>query len=73
LEAINTQCQHVACVTFFLLQVPIIRENLGADKWEMGNAGVAAVIGAIFCRMGMGVILDSWGPRYGTAMAVLVS
>jgi hypothetical protein len=55
------------------VQLPIIRDNLGADKWQLGNAGVAAVIGAIVCRMGMGAILDTFGPRIGTAATVLVS
>jgi hypothetical protein len=35
-------------------------------------AGVAAVIGAIACRMFIGVLLDTWGARIGTAFTCLV-
>jgi MFS family permease len=34
-------------------------------------AGVAAVVGAIACRIFMGTVLDTIGPRFGTAGTVL--
>lgn len=52
--------------------ITVIRDNIGADKWELGNAGVAAVCGAIAMRVCMGVLLDTVGPRVGTAFTVLM-
>mmetsp|Transcript_5328 Transcript_5328/g.9214 ORF Transcript_5328/g.9214 Transcript_5328/m.9214 type:complete len:551 (-) Transcript_5328:681-2333(-) len=52
--------------------LPPIRDNLGATKWDLGNAGVASVCGAVACRMFMGVVLDIIGPRMGTASTLLM-
>ncbi|KAG2484638.1 hypothetical protein HYH03_016591 [Edaphochlamys debaryana] len=53
--------------------VPVIRDDLNLTKPELGNAGVAAVCGAIAARVGMGVFVDIVGPRYGTAATLLVT
>ena len=39
----------------------------------MGNAGVAAVCGAIAARIFMGSFLDIVGPRYGTSCTMLLT
>lgn len=34
--------------------LPVIRDNLDLTKTDIGNAGIAAVCGAIAARVGMG-------------------
>jgi hypothetical protein len=41
--------------------VPVIREDLFLTKSQLGNAGVAAVCGAIAARLGMGAFVDTVG------------
>lgn len=71
---------HLSWICFFFTFVatfapaavlPVIRDNLFLTKSELGNAGVAAVCGAIFARIFMGVFLDTVGPRYGVACTML--
>jgi MFS transporter, NNP family, nitrate/nitrite transporter len=38
----------------------------------MMRSGVASVVGAIACRIFMGSVLDTIGPRFGTAGTVLL-
>ncbi|KXZ49558.1 hypothetical protein GPECTOR_20g412 [Gonium pectorale] len=73
---------HLSWLSFFMSFVatfapasllPVIRDDLFLSKPQLGNAGVAAVCGAIFARIFMGVFVDTVGPRYGTATTMLVT
>ncbi|EFJ43737.1 hypothetical protein VOLCADRAFT_83071 [Volvox carteri f. nagariensis] len=73
---------HLSWISFFMsfvatfapaALVPVIRDDLFLSKSELGNAGVAAVCGAIAARIFMGGFVDTVGPRYGTAATMLVT
>lgn len=51
--------------------IPVIRNDIDMDIIDIGNAGVAAVTGTIFCRVSMGVFCDTFGPRWGYAFLML--
>jgi MFS transporter, NNP family, nitrate/nitrite transporter len=50
--------------------LPVIRDNLDLTKVDLGNAGIAAVIGAIAARVAMGNFVDVYGPRFGIALCL---
>lgn len=52
--------------------MPVIREDLGLTKLQVGNSGVCAVVGAVAGRICMGAFLDVFGPRFGTAVIMLM-
>lgn len=71
---------HLAWIAFFISffatfapasLLPTIRENLDADKWQLGSAGTASVCGAVVCRMFIGSVLDTLGPRVATGLTML--
>jgi NNP family nitrate/nitrite transporter-like MFS transporter len=50
--------------------LPVIRDNLDLTKTDLGNAGIAAVVGAIAARIAMGNFVDIYGPRFGISLCV---
>ena len=53
--------------------IPVIREDLGLTKPQLGNAGLAAVTGTIICRVLMGTVCDIIGPRLGLSVILLAT
>ena len=53
--------------------IPVIREDLGLTKPQLGNAGLAAVTGTIICRVIMGTVCDVIGPRLGLSVILLAT
>lgn len=50
--------------------LPVIRDAIDLTRTDLGNAGIAAVCGAIFSRVAMGNFVDNYGPRYGIALCI---
>jgi nitrate/nitrite transporter NarK len=53
--------------------ITIIREDLDMTKTDIGNAGIAAVCGAIFGRIAFGNFIDVYGARRFTNGLPLIS
>ncbi|KAL3636368.1 hypothetical protein CASFOL_020915 [Castilleja foliolosa] len=53
--------------------IPIIRDNLDLTATDIGNAGIAAVSGAVFARIAMGTACDLFGPRLASATLTLLT
>jgi NNP family nitrate/nitrite transporter-like MFS transporter len=51
--------------------MPIVREDLGLTKEQIGNTIIASVLITVFVRMGIGVLCDKIGPRI-TYSALLI-
>ena len=73
---------HMSWIGFFISfvstfaaapMIPVIREDLGLTKPQLGNAGLAAVTGTIICRVLMGTVCDLIGPRLGLSVILLAT
>eukprot|EP00878_Enallax_costatus_P038944 GHUV01044445.1.p1 GENE.GHUV01044445.1~~GHUV01044445.1.p1 ORF type:complete len:470 (+),score=58.19 GHUV01044445.1:180-1589(+) len=73
---------HLNYIAFFLTFVstfapaallPVIRDNLDLTRVDVGNAGIAAVVGAVASRVMMGNMVDRFGPRYGYGFLLLLT
>ncbi len=81
LKTVPMRTFHVTWLTFFMCffgwfglapLMPIIREDLGLSKAEIGNTIIAAVSASIVARLFIGRLCDTWGPRK-TYTALLVA
>lgn len=52
--------------------LPTIRNNLDLDKQDISGASIATVTGAVFSRILLGAVCDSYGPRYGHGVLQLL-
>ncbi|GAB4819716.1 hypothetical protein N2152v2_006762 [Parachlorella kessleri] len=73
---------HLSWMSFFIAFVasfaapplmPVIRDNLSLTKPDISGASIAAVTGAVFSRITMGAVCDSFGPRYGHGVLQLLT
>ena len=81
LGSVQMRTFHVTWLTFFACffgwfgiapLMPIIREDLGLTKAQVGNTIIAAVSATIIARLFIGRLCDTWGPRKTYTALLLV-
>jgi MFS transporter, NNP family, nitrate/nitrite transporter len=50
-----------------------IRQNLNMDKFDIGNSNTPSVVAAVASRIVMGTVCDSFGPRLGHCITLLLT
>ncbi|MEC3878218.1 MFS transporter [Parapedobacter sp. 10938] len=72
---------HITWITFFFCffgwfgvapLMPIIRDQLGLTKSEVGNIIIASVSATIIARLVIGKLCDTWGPRLTYTVLLVV-
>jgi MFS transporter, NNP family, nitrate/nitrite transporter len=72
---------HITWITFFICffgwfgiapLMPIIRENLGLTKGQIGNIIIASVAITVFARLFFGWLCDKIGPRISYSILLLI-
>jgi hypothetical protein len=75
-------CFHLNWLSFMLAffatfaappMMPVIRDDLDLTKQDIGGASIASVTGAVFSRILLGAVCDSYGPRYGHGVLQLLT
>ncbi|MFO7448084.1 MAG: NarK family nitrate/nitrite MFS transporter [Ignavibacteriaceae bacterium] len=80
-SGIQMRTFHITWVTFFFCffgwfgiapLMPVVREDLGLSKNEIGNIVIASVAATIFARLIIGKMCDVWGPRLSYTILLVI-
>ncbi|WP_256010528.1 MFS transporter [Desertivirga xinjiangensis] len=80
-SGIQMRTFHITWVTFFFCffgwfgiapLMPLVREQLGLDKEQVGNIIIASVSATIIARLIIGKLCDSLGPRLSYTILLLI-
>jgi NNP family nitrate/nitrite transporter-like MFS transporter len=80
-KSIPMRAFHITWITFFLCffgwfgiapLMPVVRENLGLTKGQIGNIMIASVSITIFARLFFGWLCDKIGPRISYTILLLI-
>jgi len=80
-KGIQMKTFHITWITFFFCffgwfgiapLMPLIREQLGLDKEQIGNIIIASVSATIFARLLIGRLCDTLGPRLSYTILLVV-
>jgi NNP family nitrate/nitrite transporter-like MFS transporter len=80
-KSVPMRAFHITWITFFLCffgwfgiapLMPVVRENLGLTKGQIGNIMIASVSITIFARLFFGWLCDKIGPRISYTILLLI-